>query len=486
MKYLLLLSLLFPCVLPAQSELDYAPFRIGTYYTFENTLPLPEWANGTTRISPSFEMVWPETYGLDGWFTGYNIMRPTDEVGQYEHRTSFIGDPSFQSSDQSLQLLGDDDFFELHFSKPIGETWRAYGPLLASVDSIVEETFFGLTDSVKYIGIKDTTNIIPTRSVKISKQYGLLQAVFFANPVDYPEVFPLIGMSYPEVGQSAITPNMIGFVFQGDEYYEEEVQPDAQNGTAGERITQRVYRTGLPNCDPILDASFATFLVQEISFFRSGLNGEQSDTIQVPQRWEHLFIDFNPLPENWRALPVGTTHRTEEGDLKLVGNATNDCLGVGKRLSYTFQPLPHPNTNYELSAKSLPSEVYYSKVMYGSDVSLGEAAGSRRIVGVRLSDFTCGTQFNFDPLYTSVRNYPDDPRITLSPNPTADFTMLSLPLDLGQVSYRLYAASGKLLSQSERAGGSRNLRMTDFPPGVYTILIDGERGPIARRRLVVR
>ncbi|MEM1358615.1 MAG: T9SS type A sorting domain-containing protein, partial [Bacteroidota bacterium] len=471
-------------VLPAQSELDYAPFRTGIYYTFENTLPVPEWSTETPLIIPYFEMVWPETYGIEGWFTGFNIMQPTDIEGQYEYRSSFIGDPSFQSNDQSVQLLGDDGFFELHFSKPLGATWQAYGPLIASVDSIVEETFFGLTDSVKYIGIEDPNNSIPTRSIKISKQYGLLQTVFFANPIDYPQVFPLIGMSDPEVGQSIVTPYMIGFVFQGDEYYEEEVRPDAQNGTLGERVTQRVYRAGLPNCDPLMDASFATFLVQEISFFRSGLNGEQSDTIRVPQRWEHLFINFNPVPENWRALPVGTIHLSEEGALRLVDNAANDCLGVGKRLSHTFQPLPQPSKNYELSTKNLPSETYYPRVIYGSDVNLEEAS-NREIVGVRPHDFSCGTQFNFDPLYTSVRNFPDDPRITLSPNPTTDFAMLSLPLDLGAISYRLYAASGKLLHQSERAGGSRNLRMTDFPPGIYTVVIDGESGPIARRRLIV-
>lgn len=117
-------------------------------------------------------------------------------------------------------LTGSLDSVMLRTQAALNNTWRVMNLgsgtyMEGKIDSIISESFLGITDSVKYIGFlcRDSlNNIVPHpinyQQIKLSKNNGLLQTFSFIN---FPElfVFTLRGISNPSVGIQNLTASQV-------------------------------------------------------------------------------------------------------------------------------------------------------------------------------------------------------------------------------------------------------------------------------------
>lgn len=109
-----------------------------------------------------------------------------------------------------------------------------------------------------------------------------------------------------------------------------------------------------------------------------------------------------------------------------------------------------------------------------------------QLVGFRKAGGSCGEIYDFSALRVATRDFPDDPRITIAPNPTDGPLLLTVPADLAATELRLYSPVGRLLRTVTAPGARRRLTLGGLAPGVYTLLVMGSAGPLARRRVIRR
>lgn len=63
---------------------------------------------------------------------------------------------------------------------------------------------------------------------------------------------------------------------------------------------------------------------------------------------------------------------------------------------------------------------------------------------------------------------------------------IEVPMDLGPTSLEIYDIAGKKVGQTTMRNGNQTLSVNEWARGIYTVIIQGEYGPVGRRRLVVK
>jgi hypothetical protein len=82
-----------------------------------------------------------------------------------------------------------------------GESWAATPSVTAQVDSIREETFWSLTDDVKYISFYNSSDGSPVAlTIRISRNYGMLTGTYFRELATTSTPLSLMSLSQPQIG----------------------------------------------------------------------------------------------------------------------------------------------------------------------------------------------------------------------------------------------------------------------------------------------
>ncbi|MDD2797475.1 MAG: T9SS type A sorting domain-containing protein [Bacteroidales bacterium] len=188
-------------------------------------------------------------YQLEGSFAGLK-MDSVKLVGEdsifypkkmliYRGYDCLKGDGSFlgkqvivKSNGTNCFLNSDNDTLAIKTNALLGESWEVYRKgltlITAEIKAIQKETFLGLSDSVKTItfhvfdaSMKPIANPLEGKQIKISKQYGIIQALdFYDVPLTQffvGEVVSLLGMTYPKVGVQNLLWKEIWDIHPGDE-----------------------------------------------------------------------------------------------------------------------------------------------------------------------------------------------------------------------------------------------------------------------------
>lgn len=486
-----LLTVLGTCV-RAQNFEDFAPFRPGTSYNYDNPFLEDEPANSS--VSPVLGFHWPGFFGLTGEPTINKVAISSAIPGNVRVIPHFVGSVLEDANDDVWTMYFTERteppfFFTLDFGADVGEVFMVNETVRATVDSMVATTFFGLTDDVKYISLLDTVEGVQHPAVQISRNYGMLSGPYFSDLKATTEPLRLVGLSGEtnfgdgmSFGADYLEP--VELAFAASEVYQEETKPELLNGVAGIRIFHRQWTAGNPGCDPVAGASFTPYRVREINYFVAEAGGAPYDStvVQSYQGWQG--IEFTPYDTDWRALPLGSVYTAEDGTTRVVLPAEDDCLGNGLALGDKL--LGDEDVTEMTVDPATAGTAYFRHSLVPAFEPATETHGQRRIVGIDFGDEVCGTVFDFEPLYVSTTDFPDDPLITLAPNPATDRVMITVPFEHGSVRLAVYDAAGRLLRNTSATGGDRWLNVTDLAAGVYTIVVNGAEGPLARRRVVVR
>ena len=483
----------------AQTDEDFAPFRPDVQYLYANTDPALALPDGPLH-SPLVGF----TYSDGTWQpdNGNYVLRATAQTDVYRKIPHFTGARYAVPEPGELMMYGyDGHVFRLRYGAAVGESWMATPTVYCTIDSIVSEDFLGTFDRIKFISALDTDGTAyPT--IKISERYGLLQGIYFSEPALMSVAFPVVAIEkyrHFTLGQAIPTAESIADVETDGEYYEQAEWAETRNGQSGTRITQRSYRKyDWDRCDPLYGGYELGLRLRQVSYFQPADGSAPQDSIVSPTRNAFSVISwdrFSGWHNDWIAAPVGTVRFFEPFNSELAGSyrvvhfTEDDCYGTGIMAS---RPLLEIDENILQLA---PPATYFSESTAAYFPSLawpdknweGEHEVYARLVGANTQKFTCGTQFDFDHLYSPVATaFPDDPLITLAPNPATERTMISVPFEHGSAFLEVYDAAGRLQRITRPTGGDRWLALNGLKPGVYTVVIRNESGPLAQRRVVVQ
>lgn len=478
----------------AQETADYMPFRPHVNYLFDNPIPAPDWTTVTPLRMP-YVGVSGISEGFDPLNEGLNVLLPAGQEGVYTRAPHFAGYLREETEPGVMVFHANTTQFELHYGASVGSTWAANEALTCTVDKIVVENFLGVTDSVKYITTRHSDGTVYPE-VKISKHYGLLQGIYFTIPALMENLFTVRSIAHQwdyAIGEEFAYPSSIASVESNDEYYELLEKPTVENGVEGTRITQRIFRNKFfDRCDPLFGGYELLFRVREVSFFQPADGGENRDSIVSPSRNEYSIIPYiveGFYEYEWAVPAMGTfifnEFSGEDNDVVIAEPSNHDCYGPGLQQSQVLHAAASGVYHLSSTVPSVVPELHRS-LAWQTERYDEEMQAVARLVGVNTHLVTCGTQFDFDALYTSTSSFPDDPLITLAPNPATDRVMVSVPFEHGSVALEIFDASGRLLRTTSATGGDRWLNVTDYSAGVYTIVLRNDAGPVARRRVVVR
>ncbi len=490
---LLCILVLFSTCVRAQISAPYAPFRPMVSYYYSN--PFMEEGASSPGVSEVLGFAWT-AYGDFPHYELPMIAAPA-EGGQVQLLPHFLAHESSHVTEESFSLVSPEArSFELtvNFGAPVGEEWLG-NIYRGRVDSIVEMSFLGLTDSVKFISFVDQETDEQFPSLLLSKQYGMISGPYLNDLRLTDRPLELLGFSMEtnwgawnttSAGVDFLEPFEMAISTLDARYYQEKRTEEVHNGVAGTRVTQRTWRGGDPGCDPVVDATFNPYSIREISYFAPADGGAPTDTIVLPSYQHWLSMPFYPQSsdDDWRVLPLGTVTLDAAGNMRTILPVQDDCYGIGIQLGAVLTPQGSPDL-YTVDETTTGPAVYLTSMLPTLEED-EEDGGVWRLIGVEAGNTTCGTTWNFDRLYTSLSSFPDDERVTLSPNPAVGQTMLTVPFDLGSVWLEVYGIGGNLIHKTATTGGDRWLTVSSMPAGTYTVVVSGREGPIARRRLVVR
>lgn len=487
------LCLLAAPPLTAQTDADFALFRPGYQYAYSN--PFYAGRPGESEILEmhwEVEMAFGPFVGTDEYHRELSVLVPESDGG-YSLKTHFAGNVFTEADDQGWTLRNDEDELRIDYSATIGSTWQAAPDIEGRVDSVVRESFFDLEDDVKYISFTETSSDKTYRSLRISKRYGMLSGPYLSDLRGTDESLSIVGISEPygwmldEVyhGLPLVSAQAISNSVRGDKVFLRKTTPGTLNGNDELHIEEVIYETHQGNCDPVLGGVGHNVSYTTLNYFYDANTGFTMDSV-IRFGNDFIFVSFfdDNSFSDWRNAMVGTVFLGPDRlNPRVVLRAEDNCMGTGKSLS----PLLSQNTstNYRFqSDRSLPPQFEHS-VWTSMETDLNEYA-SHEIIGQSNQFGNCGEQLDF--VYgpgVSVREFPDDERIRVFPNPAGDAVQVSIPQEFEEARVTIYDGLGRLVLQSETLG-ERRLNLSELAAGVYTVVVRNAEQPLARRRLVKR
>ncbi len=174
---------------------DWMPFQQGqkSYYSYESNDEI---------LVDDFEILASSTEGGQTHYTFHEIQGLEEEISEsnqqelimfffYEDNHNFI-DAVLKNDSLEFNFYyeWDEEYISTLF-KPfsgIGESWTS-DDYTITCDTIIEETFYGITDSIKIFTYENTSG--DSGQIKLSKHHGFLNFCWF---LEYTEEYTLIGL----------------------------------------------------------------------------------------------------------------------------------------------------------------------------------------------------------------------------------------------------------------------------------------------------
>ena len=422
--------------------------------------------------------------------TTYESVQPNMPDGDWLCLTrvpAFIGSEVCREGGLTRLNVSDDEsplWLELQTEAPLGNLWLAAltpDSVFARVDDIYQGEFLSLTDSIKAIGfyrkneMGQLTPLYEEAPLLVSKNYGLVRAVFLhwlgaeVGPIE------LAGMSEPAVGLQNPTRLTTINLIAGDELHsktsytgytpEDEFIVDYKDERA---VFVERFWTGEN------DTINLVFSVDHQTYFSLG-GGPLRDTVYTPPyldtmtyEWALLsFLDEQPgalIPDPvdddiWRTVMLGYNYRCDRPAKQWsteIGFWSEDCG--------------------ETSIDALLGVAYY-RGFYGPYFDYVYVGGFyfdiRRLAYAALSDGTiCGEPLDF---LSSTDELILEGAITTWPNPVKELLWWGIPDNQETLMVNIINAQGQVLT-FDSTGPNQALDVSSLPPGVYWLQLIDQKG----------
>lgn len=411
--------------------------------------------------------------------------------GNYEcsrFAPSFAGYVVCQNSTESYLQIDSNTVLTIFHLAPVAAEWLtaqiADTLIFARVTRIENGVFLGITDSLKTITFQTqdlSGNPIQTaidgKSIIISKQYGLVQALWFR---DFPSVgykLPIAGISQPEAGLQNISTDDIFDLSFGDELHIRNsyfAYPNFYTRLSIFNITNRVF-------DPEENQILISYDEQAYSV----KSGPQSDTVLTEGLGTWVF-DLDQL-EYLDKQPGEFTDLFGDGSafimVALEGpffcqlNGKNHMhLFLLDQLSGCLMPMPD----------AWPGSYFVEGAAGNYYTSLWGDGSGRVLKYVRKGELSCGTPYDFSGPVISTGE-PSELSIKIWPNPVSggrlhlDIRAEYLPLIL-----EMHDATSREVLKIEVESPIFQLDISALQAGIYFLeLFDHNNRRISRSRVVV-
>jgi len=152
----------------------------------------------------------------------------------YEYEADWTGTKLLKDGNEYYFFNNLSDSFKLAPTKELNDTWRLFtypndDYIEATITATEIESFLTLSDSVKTVSLQvkniSGTNISSTlnaKTIKISKNYGIIKIPVFNNFPSTYTAYELAGLSNPAIGYQLLTSRKIYNFAIGDEFHYEE------------------------------------------------------------------------------------------------------------------------------------------------------------------------------------------------------------------------------------------------------------------------
>ena len=447
---------------------DWQLFRPGVQYLYEKP-DLAEPAYLGMRLN-----------GI-GEEPAYESLREVDS--RFRQRVPSFAGLRVEQQPAGTTLLFYTDTMHLRTGAQTGTQWIAMDSTLATVDSVRLETFFGLTDSVKYISFEQRGNAKPL-DIRISKNYGLLTGTYFYD-LEANASLPLVGLSQPMVGIQAPSFASLTSFEAGDEYHTRLIETFDDNAPVSYRITET--KAIVESVDRVGDSLvFVHILKDDLQFRGSRPTSGYSDSIYRESRTETIAYDLQQQPwmgsQIGQFLPLTINGETESYSMARLSE-NSFCSGPVLQLE-AYQPSTEEGA-FDLQTFSWNGEYFdglagpFNRYVEGSHLV-------EELLFYDKAGCSDGTPLDFNGLIDGVNDFIPDERIRLYPNPAKTQIFLEVPTDLGALSIRVFSGLGRQVAFLPASTGDRTIRLQSLPPGVYTVLLSGPGGPAGRKRVVIK
>lgn len=486
---LVFFATLFSMALHAQAP--YQLFRPGVQYLYE----FPE-ADFTESQYVGIKV---EAGACTPTYSGFqrNILEDCQGLGH-----AFIGAKVCQT-DSTARLyftdVGDTTYLEIRTLAPVNQPWPANIPgpgenqIWGEVKQLQEDSFLGLTDSVKYIYFFTINNTggetllpAPNRPLKVSRQYGLVGAFWLHDfPIGYffntnSGVLTIAGMSNPQLGIQDTRLDEVFNLQMGDELhiYTKQTVP-ANQGYYFEYTYLKATITGV-SVNAITQVLQYQYMGPQL-ITRDGPQAPAEDTLYDPMTegvWEYYLPDLEFLNQQPGSVFV-------QSDFVGTISVRNSelCDRTAKYVAYPLEDFNQDGCLGQLLDGS-ESASYIDGLGGPYYNSFGFAGERKRLLQYyRKGADMCGTPFDFSSV-TSV-SAPTAIDVTLGPNPTSGPVTIHLPIG-SSFELALFDAYGRKIKAQNDAGGTVFWDLTGMPAGVYYLRVAQHGRQVGRYTLQLR
>lgn len=483
MKNLLTTAAFSALLLSLAAQDDYRLFRPGVQYLYEFSV-------GTDSPDSPFAGM---LLSSDSCATAYASLRMSDlteQLGQFGClliMPSFAGYTICHSEEETVMHMNFDQTFRIRQNALPGENWQAGlgidRPVFGQVSEVRWETFFGLSDSVKYflfykIADDGSTQYVPApgRPVRISKQYGLLSGFGFRDIhlFEYDTPFSLRGMSAPQVGLQNPGKSDFFNLSPGDEFHvaEENTMHSPPLPVQHRLSILRLTDNTLNNATQELTLRFNA---QTLSYKQAPPPASSFyDTVFVASEIYEQTIRLDEL--DFLDAQPGALVPVEEPSAGIYALTVLREIDLCGQLSkYTGYPVYVEDSSCaQILLDANEGHAYYTGAAgpFFFDFSF-IGYSTRQLAYYRRGEESCGAPFDFTPL--SAREAWAGGSFALFPNPAGGQFQLqaqwNYPCD---AVIQLFSAEGRLLTELRRA--HTNMLQETFPtlpPGYYVVRVTG-------------
>lgn len=496
MRHLLLSCLLLGLMTHLKAQTDFELFQFNTPYVYEQ---------------PSASAVFTTPYlgvflgDADPSVPPSRVLRQTDPNDPWCLRSlaPFYGDSiATYNGLTELYNSGVAGVMTVRHADPVGSTWLAFADpdseyeLWMSVDELAEESFLGMTDQVKTIGLSQRLSATDSLTVidpvlKISQNHGLIQAADLWRLRDNQETISLVGLA--DSGYLDYDEQDFFGLSVGSELHIREIDQVLQAGSTDHyAVTEQVYRVSSMLCDPVLGQTDVLWSRKSITYKQAVLNDistnyDSTTIVNFNGSWSfdwsgelnwlqgkawQFWAEFPTFghPIQIRQSPYGTPAKSLGGTFSSTNGEPDGCY------------------EYVTESHSGPGETYY--VGFAGPYFEGYDLGgylARQLVYGDTNYGTVGTPFNCAAWETSsVVEVWSERVLNVYPNPARNFTTVSFSEAVGPVDIILLDGSGRKVRQYASAAQSQRLDFGgELAAGVYQLLVRKNGQLLGRKRLVI-
>ncbi|PPK88647.1 putative secreted protein (Por secretion system target) [Neolewinella xylanilytica] len=364
----------------------------------------------------------------------------------------------------------------------------------ATVVSVVQRQALGSTDSLKVIALVDASGDTLSRMV-LSRQYGLVESPFLYDVAGNSPRLSLVGTTQEQLGLQLPTTSAYGSVTVGNTYHIESIKPQPNPGPNDfDRydLHQQETHTVL-SVDSIVDG--ITYFTTSGDFLRFVARTDGSepsrDSVLVRDTVRQLMYSY---PRELVDLQPGARTLIDTVDGQAMYRVRSLFLGpcglLSTRLTYEAY-FPEGDSLCGSNSVNLdggePGIVYTPGIPFRIDtLTYNVSPVFRHFRYMNTTLLECGTAYDFTDVTVPTHNlYIPLVDLKLYPNPASEGFTVEMPGAGGSYELRLYTLSGATVGSYSVKTGKTYVPLPRLTAGVYTAVIVGHDGPVARGRVVI-